>query len=214
MKVGRAPLDEHAIKWIEENNPDIDFDWPKILEAKPPPAPFPDDPRVRRALRGIGERRSPAPQAAAMPASLPPVAAALPEVDEPRAPAPTTPDPLTIIVMGSDPGEAPIDRAQLTRLRARYAEMLARISERGGDSERIAALRNQAEPLNPDTWVTDEDTRNGIAGFEQRMQDLRASLGLHRRRRSRRGGRRRSGGGNAGGPPAETPPNPSNEGQD
>jgi hypothetical protein len=41
VKVGRPALDEGAIRWIEEHNPDIEFDWPKILEAKPqaPPAP-------------------------------------------------------------------------------------------------------------------------------------------------------------------------------
>ena len=209
MKVGRAPLDEHAIKWIEENNPDIDFDWPRILEAKPPAAPLPDDPRVRRARRGTAERRNPAPQAATTP-SPPQVEPELPEPDELKGTDPVASDPTAIVVVGPDAVEGSTDRVQLTRLRARYAEMLARISERGGDSERIAALRAQAEPLNPDTWVTDEDTRNGIAGFEQRMQDLRASLGLHRRRRSRRGGRRRRSGGSTGGaPPTETPPNPS-----
>ncbi len=34
VKVGRPALDEEAIRWIEEQNPDIEFDWPKILEAQ------------------------------------------------------------------------------------------------------------------------------------------------------------------------------------
>ena len=91
------------------------------------------------------------------------------------------------------PVEQQVGREQLTRLRARYAELLTRIAERGGDAERIEALRAQAESLNPDTWVTEEEMRKGIDAFEPKIRDLRAALGLRRRRRSRRGGRRRRG---------------------
>jgi hypothetical protein len=199
VKVGRAPLDEHAIRWIEEQNPDITFDWPKILEAKAPAAPPPEDARFRRARRPAPERRTPA--------------ARQPE-----------PDPATNIVTGSDPvpdepeisavsAEAPIDPEHLIRLRARYAEILARITERAEDAERAAALRAQAEALNPDAWVTADEIRAGVEAFERRIQDLRAALGLHRRRRSRRGGRRRrAASGDA--PPAESPADPSNQSQD
>ena len=92
------------------------------------------------------------------------------------------------------PVEQNLGREQLTRLRARYAELLARITERGGDAERVEALRAQAESLNPDTWVTDEEVRQGLESFEPKIRDLRAALGLRRRRRSRRGGRRGRGG--------------------
>jgi hypothetical protein len=87
--------------------------------------------------------------------------------------------------------EQVLGREQLTRFRARYAELQARITERGGDPERIEALRAQAEPMNPDSWVTEEETRKGLEGFEAGIRDLRAALGLRRRRRSRRGGRGR-----------------------
>lgn len=115
-----------------------------------------------------------------------------------------------------DPPSMPIEHVaveQLTRLRARYAELLARIAERGGNPDRVEALRSQAESLNPDTWVTDEEVRQGIESFEPKIRDLRAALGLRRRRRSRRGGRRRQGGGGTGGgtPPAEDTGNSSNE---
>ncbi len=106
------------------------------------------------------------------------------------------------------PVEQQVGREQLTRLRARYAELLTRIAERGGDVERIEALRAQAESLNPDTWVTEEEVRQGIDSFEPKIRDLRAALGLRRRRRSRRGGRRRRGGaGEGGAPPAAGPEN-------
>ena len=103
------------------------------------------------------------------------------------------------------PVEHNLGREQLTRLRARYAELLARITERGGDAERVDALRAQAESLNPDTWVTDEEVRQGIESFEPKIRDLRAALGLRRRRRSRRGGRRRRGSGGESGAALSAP---------
>src|SRR5262249_13060278 len=86
--------------------------------------------------------------------------------------------------------EGVVGHQQLVRLRARFAELQARILERGGDAARIEALRAQAEPLNPDGWVTAEEAKKGVEEFEGRIRDLRSALGLRRRRRSRRGGRR------------------------
>ena len=99
---------------------------------------------------------------------------------------------------------------QLIRLRARYAELQARITERGGDPERIAALRVESESLNPDTWVTGDEARKGLEAFEGKIRDLRAALGLRRRRRSRRGRR----GGSGGAAPAEPSPEASKESSD
>ena len=101
----------------------------------------------------------------------------------------THPDAEEKIDVPLTPVEHAIGREQLIRLRARYAELQARITERGGDAERIAALRLAAEPLNPDTWVTEDEARKGLEEFEPKIRDLRAALGLRRRRRSRRGGR-------------------------
>ena len=59
VKVGRPALDEAAIRWIEEHNPDIEFDWPKILEAQPPAAPPAEDARNRRGRRDRPRPRDP-----------------------------------------------------------------------------------------------------------------------------------------------------------
>lgn len=37
VKVGRAALDEDAIRMLEELNPEIDFDWTRMLKTEPPP---------------------------------------------------------------------------------------------------------------------------------------------------------------------------------
>lgn len=244
VKVGRPALDEDAIRWIEEHNPDIKFDWQKILQAQPPAsasakAQAVDTAKNRRGRRDRDWPRSPQ---APRPTPPPPKSALQRPAEEPEPleaeplePEPLEPEPSDLL--GEDelveafeqlthpeaeektepptmPVEQNLGREQLTRLRARYAELQARITERGGDPERLDALRTQAESLNPDTWVTDEEVRQGIESFEPKIRDLRAALGLRRRRRSRRGGRRRRGGGGSGTPPpAEAPDNSSNEGE-
>ncbi len=244
VKVGRPALDEVAIRFIEEHNPDIEFDWPKILEAQPAAAPPPDDPRLRRQRRDRERPRTTRPAAppatpvteperrdvpsaepdasesglhallestSSEPDALEPESSELdPLQPELLTPEPPEPEPLEPELVQAfeqlthpeaeekiDPAALPVEhslgREQLTRLRARYAELMARITERGGEPERIEGLRGQAESLNPDTWVTAEEVRLGVESFEPKIRDLRAALGLRRRRRSRRGGRRRRG---------------------
>ena len=200
VKVGRPALDEDAIRWIEEHNPDIEFDWPKILDARAPAAPPAEDSRMRRGRR---DRERPRPSRPTKPQAVMPPQPREPEPAE-LEPEPsiladaleqlTHPDTEEAIEPQPMPVEQNLGREQLTRLRARYAELQARIAERGGEPARVEALRTEAESLNPDTWVTDEEVRQGIDAFETKIRDLRAVLGLGRRRRSRRGGRRRRGG--------------------
>ena len=179
VKVGRPALDEEAIRWIEEHNPDIEFDWQKILEAQPLGTPPADEPRSRRGRRDKPVKTEPsAPEEEE-------VVEALEQLTHPDAEENVEPPAM--------PVEHALGREQLLRFRARYAELQARVTERGGDPERVEALRLQAESLNPDTWVTEEEVRKGIEDFEPKIRDLRAALGLRRRRRSRRGGRGRKG---------------------
>ncbi len=79
----------------------------------------------------------------------------------------------------------------LARLRTRCAELMARISERVPDAAQADALRDQAERLNPDAWVTADEVRDGLEHYEQIYQDLRHALGpdTGARRRGRRRGR-------------------------
>jgi hypothetical protein len=262
VKVGRPALDEEAIRWIEEHNPDIEFDWQKILEAQPPPASPPDDGRNRRP-RGKSERsgrdardgrdgrngrdnrrrQQPPP---ARPAAQPPQPSAnVPAVladpeataldveavssvfedeetdtpfseDRPAIDALeqiTQPDAEELLPATGRPIESIVGKEQLTRMRARYAELQARITERGGDAARIEELRGKAEALNPDTWVTQEEARAGLQEFDTKIRELRLALGLRPRRRSRRGGRRRRrvGQGSPGSQPGAPPETPKSE---
>lgn len=90
------------------------------------------------------------------------------------------------------PVEARLGSEHLSRVRARYAEILARVKQRAGnDPVRFDEMRRAAELLNPDAWVTEEEIANGLQHFDVRLGEIRRALGIKRRRRSRRGGRRR-----------------------
>lgn len=188
--MGRAALDEEAIRLIEEHNPDVEFDWTRILKGQETPEARPKPEPERRPSRPQRERREPPP------APLPEPRAAAPEprpapppepparefVEPPEFPATLPPD---------EPASAALTRLGpegLLRLRARHAEVLARISEKIADPARRDELKSQAERLNPDTWVTDADVSAGLEQYEAVFESLRSVVGRRRKRRKRRGG--------------------------
>ena len=63
VKVGRLPLDETAIRAIEESNPELTFDWTKMLRVKPkaPLQPSSARPPARRSRAGRAAAAGPAP---------------------------------------------------------------------------------------------------------------------------------------------------------
>ena len=108
------------------------------------------------------------------------------------------------------PVEARLGSEQLSRVRARYAEILARITQRvGSDPMRLEEMRRAAELLNPDAWVTEEEIGSALQQFDARLGGIRRAIGI-RRRRSRRGGRRRRPAkpGRGGSPAVEAPGGP------
>ena len=197
VKVGRPAFDETIIRAIEEQNPDIEFNWEKILDTLTSAPPPPDDDRGRR-----GRREKPSRDVRR---HAPPAVDAAPERDEEAVELDVDVPP----VSESEPeGSTEATGAQrggpdLERFRARFAELQARITERAGSPERVEALRARAESLNPDTWVTADEVTKGLEEFEGKVRELRLELGL-RRRRSRRGGRRRRPAGESGGSPPES----------
>jgi hypothetical protein len=208
VKVGRAALDEDAIRELQEQYPEIDFDWDRILQAKPP-APVPDEqPRGRGRLRE--RRRDPArvrdqraPAGPGEPAegheSLPPAAvsdlgseeddgsvalAAEESQDEFQGVPPANEEDVA-----ASPVERALGSAGLSRVRARYAEVLARIHAAPLEPDARARVLDLAEQLNPDAWVTPAQIQEGVSRFERVLAEIGACVGSPRRR-TRRGGRR------------------------
>jgi hypothetical protein len=158
VRVGRAAIDEDAIRLIEEHHPDIQFDWPQILKGEEEPAPPSRPPRE-------ATRPAPPPQAAV------PAETEIPlEVLEPVSPA-----------------HARLGSEALARLRGRYADVLANLARRVPDEQRREQMREQAERLNPDSWVTDDEVTAGLDSYESVLASLREVAGRRRRRRRGRG---------------------------
>ena len=56
-----------------------------------------------------------------------------------------------------------------------------------GENKVMDQLKAEAERLNPDTWVTDDEVRAGLEGYETIFESLRSVVGRRRRRRRGRG---------------------------
>lgn len=179
--MGRAALDEDAIRLIEANNPDVEFDWTRILQGQADPeivaAPDRRDrrPERERQPKPTAEGRAPRP-------------APIRSEQESQGPAvPTGPPPPSAIAVPDEPmtaAHARLGFEGLVRLRARYGETMARITERIQDPDQQAQLKSLAERLNPDAWVTDSDVNDGLESYETTYEALRGTIG-NRRRQSR-----------------------------
>lgn len=198
VRVGRSALDEEAIRLIEEHNPDVEFDWTRILKSQETGAATAPVQQERR--QKPRPARGGVPPAAGRPAPVPaPVQPRAVEPDEDEdedagqdnagvsaeaedadgMPAvPETP-PSTV-------AEARLGAEGLARLRARHAEVLARITEGVPDPARREELKAQAERLNPDTWVTDVEVAAGLESYESVFDSLRTAIGRRRKRRRSR----------------------------
>jgi hypothetical protein len=202
VKVGRAALDEEAIRLIEQLNPGIEFDWTRILKGQGAPPTEARPPVKARRQRPDSRRSQPsqtsAPSKAVQPPDTVPVGtrtaetssvAAEPEPAVQSGAGPT--EELAQEVLASEiptPAHAKVGAEGVQRLRARYAEILARISERTADPLRREELKLQADRLDPDAWVTGEDVVQGLEQYESVFASLREVVGQKRRRR-RRGSR-------------------------
>jgi hypothetical protein len=197
VRVGRAPLDEDAIRLIEQSNPGMEFDWTRILkgqDAPPEPRPLQQERRARSRPREYPVPDVRLPLAEASRPEVVKAAEEQPSVEigrpaaladgglelAPEQPVSPITAPTAVSVRLGPEG--------LARLRARHAEVLARITEKVTDPARREQLKTEAERLNPDTWVTDAEVVAGLEGYEAVFESLRGVIGRRRKRRRRRVG--------------------------
>lgn len=69
-----------------------------------------------------------------------------------------------------------VGREIATRLRARHAELLARIAEQAFDGQTQADWMARADALDPDSWLTPQDVLDGVQHADQRFDELRRRL--------------------------------------
>jgi hypothetical protein len=204
VRVGRPALDEDAIRTIEEQHPDIEFDWPHILEVgaiiepeverrpvRPKRRPPPTLKQVPPAATGRqpfadgaseGEEREPVVEA---PLEAPTAAEAALE----REPVEPGVDAGVDESLGDD-FEAPRPRAHdlldelvgheiATRLHARYSEIISRVHRLPADHPQRSSWEARAEALNPDNWVTPDEVLRGVSHADAAFDALRTELLAH-----------------------------------
>ena len=187
--LGRAPLDEDAIRTIEDQHPEIEFDWPAILalsgammpEDEAPPRPTPGARRSRQHDQGCDAQPRRPHEAASDPGSIEPA-------DEPAVAAAAaqllsdTADPLATDEAPPAPRHAYglleelVGREIATRLRARYSELSTRIHERHIEGAERDRWMTRAEPLNPDSWLTPDAVLHGVRNADAHFDSLRQAL--------------------------------------
>jgi hypothetical protein len=219
--VGRAPIDEEAIRLLEQHNPDVQFDWGRLLRgAESGGGEGADRPlrnkgaergaegaerrlrsrdaergkpgrgdREERRERDRGEHRRDAIAAASAPvaapsavddSSVPSERSAVSALSATEAPSALS---ATEALSALSAAHQRLGSEALGRLRARYAEVMARIAEQEVDDQARDELKSRAERLNPDTWVTADEVAAALEQYETVFEELRALVGRHPRGR-------------------------------
>jgi hypothetical protein len=104
---------------------------------------------------------------------------------------PSVQEPIAVDEGPEIPAHAKIGAEGVQRLRERYVEIRARISERVPDAARREELNASVERLNPDAWTTADEVAQALEQYEAVLGSLREVVGRRRRRRRRGGGRGR-----------------------
>jgi hypothetical protein len=179
IRMGRRPLDEESREALEHTHPDLSFDW-TVLGRESEAVRSDDRDRDRDREGGRGRRQPPrGPRPAA-----------------PAAPVAVDDQSLLGRTLGGETA---------ARFRARYSELVQRVTRRARTPEERDRLIDLAQRLNPDDWPDAEAVRAHAETIEKAWDAVAAELPA--RRRGRRGGRRREGGadeGPTGGAPAES----------
>lgn len=178
--LGRPPLDEDAIRTIEEQHPDIEFDWPAILAlsevmTREEEAPVrPQKQGKRKRDRDRGEEAAVAPEAAA----AEPIETASAGIDQEEGDAQEAEEEAPRQVERHVSGllEELVGREIATRLRARYSEIQARIHEQVVESAQRDAWLARAERLNPDLWLTPDAILEGVRSADTLFDQLRSEF--------------------------------------
>lgn len=177
LRIGRPALDDGAMRSLEAQYPDIDFDWPYILEmgSMTPvevEAPVPVRKRKPRPAESddVGDDRIAPPPVvpaavAAESADAHPAAAA-PARDD--VPSPHGPDLLSDL----------LGRGIAASLRGRHRQLAADVAAHAWpDADTAAMMMARVRAADPDAWTTPEAVLAGMARIDAELEALRALLG-------------------------------------
>lgn len=163
VRIGRPALDDAAMRALEDHYPDIDFDWPYLLDVvamTPVEVEAPVQPRKRKPRRpdDVDEET-----AAEAPPSrpLPGPSASSGAAAEPAADG-GGPDLLSEL----------LGRGIATSLRTQHADLAERIEAAGVDPALKAAWRERLARLDPEGWESPEAVLSGMTTVERDLDAL------------------------------------------
>lgn len=177
LRIGRPALDDSAMRSLEAQYPDIDFDWPYILEmgSMTPvevEAPAPVRKRKPRPAEADADEDRGAPP------PLVPAAATAESSDGHADPAAASVDALP-----PPPGPDPdllsdlLGRGIAASLRGRHRELADEVAAYAWpDADTAAAMMARVRAVDPDGWATPEAVLAGMARIDDEVEALRALL--------------------------------------
>ena len=183
LRIGRPALDDGAMRTLEAQFPDIDFDWPYILDMSamtPVEVEAPIPPRRRKPRKadddqGGEEFPAAAPRPVVEPAADPEGADVVSAAAGAEAAAP--------VQHAAPPHDGPdlladlLGRGIAASLRTRHRQLRAQLEGRDWpDAAAKAALAARFAAIDPDQWGTPEAVLQGMAGVEAEIDLLRQAL--------------------------------------
>lgn len=173
VRIGRAALDDAAMRWLEEQYPDIDFDWHDILDqgaVTPVEVEPPLPPRKRRTRPAEGEPADASDATTSEPGrELRSGGRRRPADDgDRRTDAPDASD----VPAASPASSAPdllvelVGRGIAGSLRQRFHDVAAAVDGAPVDEAARASWRAALAPLDPDGWTSPDAILAGVAAFE------------------------------------------------
>jgi hypothetical protein len=179
--LGRPPLDEDAIRAIEDQHPDIEFDWPAILALSEVMTPEDEAPAPRPAAsaRKNKKDRGPRREDGAEPAQRAVAEVANNAPAEPQEPE--EPQELQELQEPQEPRNRLLEelagREIGARLRARHADIMARIERLDVVGSEKDSLVHRAEALDPELWMTPESVLDGVRKSDALFEELKSAIG-------------------------------------
>ena len=173
LRLGRPALDDGAMRTLEEQYPDIDFDWSYILDMAsmtPVEVEGPVPVRKRKPRRDdddSDEAAEPGAAARPSPPSSPVAVADPPGAAFPAADTRAGEFDLLGELMG---------RGIATSLRANHRDLLAELEASPAASVLKVAWRDRLAAIDPDGWTSPDDVLAGMASVERDGEDLRRAI--------------------------------------
>jgi hypothetical protein len=163
VRVGRGPLEPDVLRQIEARHPEIEFDWPIVLDNRQVIESSPEQRRPQRRRRDDAAPRQAPP--ARTPQAAPPAAT-------PR-----------FVVPSRLEGETAA--AQISFLATWHTAVREQVQQRVQDPARREALLALCERLNTANWTDADEVTAGLAAAGEALERL-SHVFAKRRRRSRK----------------------------